>query len=174
MSAGTCARARACVCVRACVRARARAYVCLLFWPFNLQWAMCSHLEKKKKKKKNEHIKWYTMMLMLMLMMVMLSIRINSIVMCRPVQSRRVVAMTWLYQLSSVQNGIHALGKAHTIMHSTPSLRGSPNVAFETVPVFAWLVVSRPFKEDRLALPLSTLLSSRRSVVWYPWLCARR
>ena len=83
------------------------------------------------RKTKKEHIKGYTMM------MVMLSIRINSIVMCRPVQSRRVVAMTWPYQFSSVQNGINALGKAHTIMRSTPSLRGSPNVAFETVPVFA-------------------------------------
>ena len=113
----------------------------------------------RKEKEKKEHIKWYTM--------VMLSIMINSIVMCRPVHSRRVVAMTWPYQFSSVQNGIHALGKAHTIMPSTPSLRGSPIVAFETVPVFARLtmVVSRPFKEDRLALPLSTLLSSRRSVV---------
>ena len=74
---------------------------------------------------------------MMMVMMVILSIVINSIVMCRPVQSRRVVAMTRPYQFSSVQNGIHALGKAHTIMHSTPSIRGSPNVAFETVPVFA-------------------------------------
>ena len=109
------------------------------------------------RKTKKEHIKWYTMM------MVMLSIVINSIVMCRPVQSRRVVAMTWPYQFSSVQNGIHALGKAHTIMHSTPSLRGSPNVAFETVPVFVSLtmVVCRPFKKDRLALPFCTPLSSR-------------
>ena len=80
--------------------------------------------------RKKKHIKWYTMMMMMMMMvmMVMLSIMINSIVMCRPVQSRRVVAMTWPYQFSSVQNGIHALGKAHTIMHSTPSLRGSPTL----------------------------------------------
>ena len=34
--------------------------------------------------------------------------------------------------------------------------------------------LSRPFKENRLALPLSTPLSSRRSMAWYPWLCARR
>ena len=36
------------------------------------------------------------------------------------------------------------------------------------------MAVSRPFKEDRPALPLSTPLSSRRSMVWCPWLCARR
>ena len=37
----------------------------------------------------------------------------------------------------------------------------SPNVAFETVPMFVWLTMalSRPFKEDRLTLPLSTPLS---------------
>ena len=36
------------------------------------------------------------------------------------------------------------------------------------------MAVSRPFKEDRPALPLSTPLSSRRSMVRCPWLCARR
>ena len=50
------------------------------------------------------------------------------------------------------------------------SLRSFPNVAFEPVPVFVWtMALSRPFKEDGLAL-----LSSRRSMVWCPWLCARR
>ena len=55
--------------------------------------------------------------------------------------------------VSSVQDGIYALGKAH--MRSTPSLRSFPNVAFETVPMFVRLTMalSRPFKEDRLALP---------------------
>ena len=59
-------------------------------------------------------------------------------------------------------------------MRSTPSLRSFPNVAFETVPMFVWLTMalSRPFKKDRLVLPLSTPLSSRRSMVWWPWLCA--
>ena len=77
-------------------------------------------------------------------------------------------------QFSSVQDGIYALEKAH--MHSTPSLRSVPKVAFETVPMFVRLTMalSRPFKEDRLALPLSTPLSSRRSVVRCPRLCARR
>ena len=58
----------------------------------------------------------------------------------------------------------------------TPSLRSFPNVAFVTVPRFVWLTMalSRPLKEDRLALPLSTPLSSRRSMVQCPWLCARR
>ena len=36
--------------------------------------------------------------------------------------------------------------------------------------MFVWLTMalSRPFKEDRQALPLSTPLSSRRSMVWLP------
>ena len=74
----------------------------------------------------------------------------------------------------SVQDGIYALEKVH--MRSTPTLRSIPNVAFETVPMFAWLTtaLSRPFKEDCLALPLSTPLSSKRSMVWRPWLCTRR
>ena len=38
-----------------------------------------------------------------------------------------------LVQLSSVQDGIDVLGKAH--IRSTPSLQSSRNVAFETVPV---------------------------------------
>ena len=70
---------------------------------------------------------------------------------------------------SAVQDGIYELGKAH-IMRPTPSIRSFPNVLFETVPMFVWLTMalSRPFKEDRLALPISTLLSSRRSMVWCP------
>ena len=61
-------------------------------------------------------------------------------------------------------------------MRSTPYLTIFPNVAIETVPLFAWLTMAlfRPFKEDRLAFPLSTPLFSRRSMVWCPRLCARR
>ena len=61
-------------------------------------------------------------------------------------------------QFSSAQDGIYALGKAH--MRSAPSFRSFANVAFETVPMFVWLTMalSRPFKEDRLELPLSTPL----------------
>ena len=53
-----------------------------------------------------------------------------------------------------------------------PSLRSFPNIPFETVPMFVWLTMalSRNFKKNRLALPLFTPLSSRRSVVWCPWL----
>ena len=71
--------------------------------------------------------------------------------------------------LCSVQDGMYADGKAH--MRSTPSLRSFPKVAFKMVPMFVWLTMarSRPFREDRL-----TPLSSRRSMVWCPWLCARR
>ena len=39
--------------------------------------------------------------------------------------------------------------------------------------VLLTMALSRPIKEDRLALPLSTPLSSRRSMVWCPWLCAK-
>ena len=71
----------------------------------------------------------------------------------------------------SVQDNIHGLGKAH--MRSTPSLRSVPKVAFDTVPVFVWLTMalSRPFKEDRLALPLPT--RAFLQMVWCPWLCTR-
>ena len=46
-------------------------------------------------------------------------------------------------------------------MPSTPSLRSFPNVAFETVPKFVLLTMalSRPFREDRLALILFARLS---------------
>ena len=49
---------------------------------------------------------------------------------------------------SSVQDGVHALGKAH--LCSTQSLRNLPSVAFETIPVFtSWTVASSgPSKED--------------------------
>ena len=42
-----------------------------------------------------------------------------------------------------------------------------PNVAFETGPGFVCLAMalSRPFKEDRLTLPLSTHIPSRQSMV---------
>ena len=68
-------------------------------------------------------------------------------------------------QFGSVQDGIRALGKVH--MRSTPSLRSFPNVAFETVAMFVRLTMalSRPFMNDRPALPLSTPLSSRRLMV---------
>ena len=69
-------------------------------------------------------------------------------------------------QISSVQDGIYVLGKAH--MCSTPSHRSFPNVVFETVAMFIWLTMSLscPFKEDCLALLFSMPLSSRRSMVW--------
>ena len=71
-----------------------------------------------------------------------------------------------VFWFSSVQDGIYALGKSH--MRSTPSLTSFPNVAFETVPIYARPIHDGPlssFNEDRLALPLSTPLSSRRSMV---------
>ena len=79
----------------------------------------------------------------------------------------------WSSPVNSGQYDIYAIGKAH--MRSTPSLRSFPIVVFQTVPMFVWLTMalSHPFKEDRLALPLPTHVSSRRSIVWCPWLCAR-
>ena len=46
---------------------------------------------------------------------------------------------------------IYALGKTHNYA----CLRSFPSDAFETVPLFVWLTValSRPFREDRQALP---------------------
>ena len=45
------------------------------------------------------------------------------------------IAHAWRQSTSSsIQDGICAVGKAHT--RSTQSLRSVPNVAFETVPVF--------------------------------------
>ena len=85
-----------------------------------------------------------------------------------------VVADRFYIALFSSSVQFFVLRKAR--MRSTPSLRSFPNVSFETVPVFVWLTMApyRPFKEDSLALPLLTPLSSRRSMVWRLWLCARR
>ena len=60
--------------------------------------------------------------------------------------------------------------KAH--VYFILSLRSFLNDAFETVSVFVWLMMalSHPFKEDCLVLPPSTPLSSRRLMVWCPWL----
>ena len=59
---------------------------------------------------------------------------------------------------SLVQDGVHALGKAH--LCSTRSLRNVPSVAFETIPVFtSWTAAfSGPSKEDCWAFPLLTPL----------------
>ena len=88
-----------------------------------------------------------------------------SIKQARIIQSIKQVSRSQTVQFSSVQDGIYALRKAH--MRSTPSLRNFSNVTFETVPVFFWLTMalSRPLREDCPALPLSTPLSSRRSMV---------
>ena len=65
----------------------------------------------------------------------------------------------------SAQDGILALGKAHT--RSAPSLSSLPKVALEKVPIFAWLNTdrSRPWKVECWPLPFSTPLSFRRSVL---------
>ena len=78
----------------------------------------------------------------------------------------------WLVssRFNSVQDGVYALGNAH--MRFTSSFRRFPNIAFDTVPMDLWLTMalSRPFKEDRLAHPLSMSLCFRRSMVRCPWL----
>ena len=65
----------------------------------------------------------------------------------------------------SAQDGIVALGKAHT--RSAPSLSSLPKVALETVPIFVWLNTdrSRPWRVECRPLPFSTPLSFRRSVL---------
>ena len=80
-----------------------------------------------------------------------------------------MVAVRCSVPFRSVQDGIYSPEKAH--MRSTMSLRSFPNVAFETVPVFAWLTMapSRLFKGDRLALPLWTPV---RCFIWmHEWNC---
>ena len=74
---------------------------------------------------------------------------------------------------SSVRGGICALQKSHT--RSTPSLRSFPSVAFETVPMFNWLLMalSRPFMEYRRTLLLSVPLL-QAIMVWCPSFCASR
>ena len=69
--------------------------------------------------------------------------------------------------LSSDQDGISTLGKAHNNYMRSSLLWDIPNVVFEKAPMFVWLTValSGPFKEDRLALPLlSTPLSCSQSM----------
>ena len=58
----------------------------------------------------------------------------------------------------SAQEGIVALGKAHT--RSGPSVSSLPKVALETVPIFAWLNTdrSRPWRMECFPLPFSTPL----------------
>ena len=65
----------------------------------------------------------------------------------------------------SAQDGIVALGKAHT--RSAPSLSSLPKVALETVPIFAWLNTdrSRPLRVECRPLLFSTPLSFRRSML---------
>ena len=61
-----------------------------------------------------------------------------------------------IHQFSSVQDGIYAFGKVH--MRCTPSLRGFPNVAFETVPMFAWLTMALEYIRQP---PLSVLSNGK-------------
>ena len=65
----------------------------------------------------------------------------------------------------SAQDGIIALGKAHT--RSAPSLSSLPKVGLETVPIFVWLNTdrSRPWRVECRPLPFSTPLSFGRSVL---------
>ena len=86
-------------------------------------------------------------------------------------QTDRAAGDLWPVQFSWVQGGIYELGKAHTC--STPSVRCFHLVLPESVPMFVWLTVTFPhaFKEDHQALPLSTPLSSKQSIVPCLWLC---
>ena len=75
-----------------------------------------------------------------------------------------LLAEKWLNKVSvSAQDGIIALGKAHT--RSAPSLSSLPKLALETVPIFAWLNTnrSRPWRVECRPFPFSTPLSFRRS-----------
>ena len=89
-----------------------------------------------------------------------------------------VTSVEWLCVMLQVFSSRYYLctQKSPYLLHPVfiPSLRSFCNVAFETVPMFVWLTMalSRPLKEDHLAIPLSTSLS-RGLMVWCPWFCAR-
>ena len=93
------------------------------------------------------------------------------------IQGHTDLIMKIIVPFSSAQDGINALGKAR--MRSIPSLRGFPNVAFEIVSMLVWLTMSlsRPLKEDRWALPLSTPVKLRIDfklvslMLLLPWDC---
>ena len=84
----------------------------------------------------------------------------------------------------SAQDGIiiYALGKRHH-MRSSPTLLTFPKVAWGTVSLslfykegrvsFFPLLSGVLCPEDRRALHLFKSLSSRISMAWWPWLCAR-
>ena len=55
-------------------------------------------------------------------------------------------------QFSSVQGGTCAFGISH--IHPTPSLRGLPSVASETVPALGDSGLLSYFKDDHCAVPL--------------------
>ena len=79
-----------------------------------------------------------------------------------------VILMMMMVEVSvsvSAQDGIVALGKAHT--RSARSLSSLPKVALETVPIFVWLNTdrSRPWRVECRPLPFSTPLSFRRSML---------
>ena len=66
-------------------------------------------------------------------------------------------------QLSSVQDGIYALGKP-IYMRSTPSLRDFPNVALETVPINVGLIDDDgPFSQSSQGRSLRSFLFLRLS-----------
>ena len=80
--------------------------------------------------------------------------------------SLKAHSLQFQFQFSvSAQDGIVALGKAHT--RSAPSLSSLPKVALETVPIFVWLNTdrSRPWRMECRPLPFSTPLSFRRSML---------
>ena len=66
----------------------------------------------------------------------------------------------------SAQDGIVALGKAHT--RSAPYISSLPKVALETVPIFVWLDIdrSRPRRVECRPLPFFTPLSFSDVMLW--------
>ena len=82
------------------------------------------------------------------------------------IQSSTSSLITSTKQVSvSAQDGIVALGKAHT--RSAPSLSSLPKVALDIVPIFVWLNTdrSRPCRVECWPLPFSIPFSFRRSML---------
>ena len=70
---------------------------------------------------------------------------------------RRRRSVSFIFSLSSTQDGIVELEKAHT--RSAPSLSSLPKVALDTVPIFVWLNTDRSRPCVMVGVVLSVLFS---------------
>ena len=78
--------------------------------------------------------------------------------------SPSVALVSWAtVRLSSVQDGIYALGKAH--MRSTPSHRSFPTLPLKRSRVRSWILRCRPGRNKNKYTPVTVVLSLGRFMV---------